>query len=134
MNSFNLSRILTILTCAQADIEGLTTVAGVNPHSQKEMLAENYQAQWATLQELASVIQQLTQGLSTEDTQAVIISDLPFWLDKAHRLMEIGAESNAVSLQDLSRLIALDEERAEIETEMAAYLVSLLHSETAPPN
>ena len=134
MKSINLSRILSVLKCAQANIEGLITVAGVNPHSRDEMLAENHQAQWDTLQELTFIIQQIEQWLSTEDTQVVIISDFPFWLDKARRLMEIGAECDAIGLQDLARLIVLDEERAEIETDMAAYFVNLLHLGTTRPD
>lgn len=78
MNSINLPPILSVLKCAQADIEGLITVAGTDPHSQAEMLAENYEAQWNTLQELALAIQQIEQWLSTGETQAVIITDLGF--------------------------------------------------------
>jgi hypothetical protein len=49
MNSINLAPILSVLKSAQADIEDLITVAGVDPYSQAEMLAENYEVQWNTL-------------------------------------------------------------------------------------
>jgi hypothetical protein len=134
MTSLNPSRILTILKRAQADIEELVAVAGVDPHSQEDMLVGNYAAQWDTLQALFLTIQQAAQWLPTEDTQAVLISDLPLWRDKARRLKEIGKESDAIDIRNLARLIELDEERAEIEAEMAAYFVSLLHPETSLPN
>jgi hypothetical protein len=134
MTSLNPSRILTVLKRAQADIEELVAVAGVDPHSQEDMLVGNYAAQWDTLQALFLTIQQAAQWLPTEDTQAVLISDLPLWRDKARRLKEIGKESDAIDIRNLARLIELDEERAEIEAEMAAYFVSLLHPETSLPN
>ncbi len=134
MNSLNLSRILTVLKRAQADIEELVSVAGVDPHSREDMLAGNYAAQWDTLQELFLAVQQAAQWLPTEDTQAVIVSDLTLWRDKARRLKEISEESDAIDIRNLARLIELDEERNEIEVEMAAYFVGLLYSETSLPN
>ena len=134
MTSLNLSRILTVLKRAQSNIEELVAVAGVDPHCQEDMLAGNCATQWDTLQKLRFTIQQAAQWIPNEDTQAVLISDLTLWRDKARRLKEIGKESDAVNIRNLARLIELDEERAEIEEEMAAYFVSLLHSDTSPPN
>lgn len=65
-DAINWSFILTTLKCAQADIESLIQVAGTDPHNEDDMLAENYAAQWQTLQELATAIGQLETHLSTQ--------------------------------------------------------------------
>lgn len=64
--AINWSFILTTLKCAQADMEGLIQVAGTDPHNEDDMLAENYEAQWQTLQELAAAIGQLEAHMSSQ--------------------------------------------------------------------
>jgi hypothetical protein len=56
--------ILHVLQRARADIEGLISVAGTDPHDETKMLADNYAVQWETLAMLGEFRQRLELELA----------------------------------------------------------------------
>jgi hypothetical protein len=117
------ANLLTVLRCAQADIEGLIELSGADPHDEADMMAANYAAQWQTLQELTAVIHHLQTP--APDTKTITVTNLAHWRNQAQRLAEIAAETETDL--PLWQERDLDEERQRIEEEMAAYLAELLN-------